>query len=66
MCFYLNYLQDTAKLVKYTQVYSEISDMIKFCGVPGKILSKSQQFFYGYNEIGYNECMDKQTDFEPC
>lgn len=29
-------------------------------------LSKSQQFFYGYNEIGYNECMDKQTDFEPC
>lgn len=32
--------------------------MIKFCGVPGKILSKSQQLFYGYNEIGYNECMD--------
>lgn len=40
--------------------------MIKFCGVPGKILSKSQQFFYGYNEIVYNECMDKKTDFEPC
>lgn len=65
MCFLPKLSARYSKTCQSTHRYinSEISDMIKFCGVPGKILSKSQQFFYSYNEISNNECMDKQTDF---